>query len=58
MAISGRAIIPPCYGRIVDADKKELIANGLQEMAALSSASTNSYWILIPCYLIILLFAI
>jgi FHS family L-fucose permease-like MFS transporter len=58
MAISGGAIIPLLYGRIVDAAKEELIANGLQEIAALSSASTNSYWVLIPCYVIILLFAV
>ncbi|MFK8058698.1 MAG: glucose/galactose MFS transporter, partial [Polaribacter sp.] len=58
MAISGGAIIPPLYGKIVDANKYELIANGLQEVEALSRASTKSYWILIPCYVIILFFAI
>ncbi|AOW18100.1 glucose/galactose MFS transporter [Polaribacter vadi] len=58
MAISGGAIIPPLYGRIVDANKSELIANGIQEADAMSTASTESYWILIPCYAIILFFAI
>ncbi|WP_296635733.1 sugar MFS transporter [Polaribacter sp.] len=58
MAISGGAIIPPLYGRIVDANKHELIANGVQEVDALASSSTSSYWILIPCYIIILFFAI
>ena len=58
MAISGGAIIPPLYGRIVDANKQELITNGIQEIDALAIASTDSYWILIPCYLIILLFAV
>jgi glucose/galactose transporter len=58
MAISGGAIIPPLYGRIVDAKKLEFIANGLQEADALANASTASYWILIPCYLLILLFAV
>lgn len=58
MAISGGAIIPPLYGEIVDANKLELIKNGIQETEALASASTSSYWILIPCYVIILLFAI
>jgi glucose/galactose transporter len=58
MAISGGAIIPPLYGRIVDANTQDLIANGLQEAEALATASTGSYWILIPCYAIILLFAI
>ena len=58
MAISGGAIIPPLYGRIVDANNLKLITNGLQEADAMASASTSSYWILIPCYIIILLFAI
>ena len=58
MAISGGAIIPPLYGRIVDAHKIELIANGVQESIALATASTDSYWILIPCYVIILMFAV
>lgn len=58
MAISGGAIIPPLYGRMVDANKHELIASGLQEADALSTASTSSYWILIPCYIIILFFAL
>ena len=58
MAISGGAIIPPLYGRIVDASKNELITNGVTEAEALATASTNSYWLLIPCYVIILLFAL
>jgi glucose/galactose transporter len=58
MAISGGAIIPPLYGRIVDANKQELIEKGMQEADAMATASTDSYWILIPCYVIILLFAV
>ncbi|WP_415372992.1 sugar MFS transporter [Patiriisocius sp. Uisw_047] len=58
MAISGGAIIPPLYGRMVDANKQELITDGLQEADAMAQASTSSYWILIPCYAIILLFAL
>lgn len=58
MAISGGAIIPPLYGRIVDANKHELIAEGIQQADAMAAASTSSYWILIPCYVIILFFAI
>lgn len=57
MAIAGGAIIPPLYGRMVDANKHELISNGIIETQATANASTNSYWILIPCYIIILLFA-
>ncbi len=58
MAISGGAIIPPLYGRIVDANKYELIANGVPTSEATAVASTCSYWILIPCYSLILFFAI
>ena len=58
MAISGGAIIPPLYGRIVDANKQELIANGVENADATAAAATGSYWILIPCYAMILLFAI
>lgn len=58
MAISGGAIIPPLYGRIVDASKLDLINTGMQEADAMAIASTTSYWILIPCYAIILFFAI
>jgi len=58
MAISGGAIIPPLYGRMVDATKAELVTSGLNESDALATAATGSYWILIPCYAIILFFAI
>ncbi|PQV50235.1 glucose/galactose transporter [Jejuia pallidilutea] len=58
MAISGGAIIPPLYGRMVDANKHELVTSGINEVNALATASTNSYWILIPCYIIILFFAV
>lgn len=58
MAISGGAIIPPLYGRMVDSNKLELIANGINEAEAMSTASTSSYWILLPCYVIILYFAL
>ena len=58
MAISGGAIIPPLYGRLVDSNKLELIESGLNEAEALATAATSSYWILIPCYAIILYFAL
>ncbi len=58
MAISGGAIIPPLYGRLVDAGKETLIASGVDHTEALSSAATSSYWILIPCYALILFFAL
>ncbi|WP_341225298.1 sugar MFS transporter [uncultured Arcticibacterium sp.] len=58
MAISGGAIIPPLYGRIVDAGKHDLVTNGIAEAEALASSSNSSYWILLPCYIIILYYAI
>ena len=58
MAISGGAIIPPLYGRMVDANTHELITGGMQQADAIAKASTSSYWILIPCYTLILFFAI
>ncbi len=58
MAISGGAIIPPLYGRIVDANKLEMINNGVADSVAMATAATSSYWILIPCYAIILFFAV
>jgi glucose/galactose transporter len=58
MSISGGAIIPPLYGRLVDSNKHDLMSHGINEVNAVASASTDSYWILIPCYAIILFFAI
>ena len=43
MAISGGAIIPPLYGKIVDTNKQELITNGVQEIDVLGIAFTDSY---------------
>lgn len=57
MAVSGAAIIPPLYGRLVDNTKINLMAEGLNEASASAQASTSSYWILLPCYLIIVYFA-
>ncbi|MFC2109135.1 sugar MFS transporter [Bacteroidota bacterium] len=58
MAISGGAIIPPLYGRLVDGNKANLIAQGMDEITATAEAATAGYWILLPCYLFILYYAI
>lgn len=58
MAISGGAVIPPLYGRLIDANKHELISNGMSSLEATPIAATSSYWLLIPCYVIILFFAL
>ncbi len=57
MAISGGAIIPPLYGKFVDGNKADLIAKGMNEVLASAQATTSGYWILLPCYLIILYYA-
>ncbi|MEC3905525.1 sugar MFS transporter [Tamlana sp. 2201CG12-4] len=58
MAISGGAIIPPLYGRLVDFKKEELVLGGMDQVQATVSAANGSYWILIPCYAFILFFAL
>lgn len=58
MAISGGAIIPPLYGKLVDGSKAEYLATGMNEALATATAATNGYWILLPCYSIILYYAI
>ncbi|MDG1723368.1 MAG: sugar MFS transporter [Flavobacteriaceae bacterium] len=58
MAISGGAIIPPLYGRLVDSGKEALIDSGLEAADALALAAKESYYILIPCYAIIFVFAV
>lgn len=57
MAISGGAIIPPLYGAIVDNKKEQLTADGINEVAAMAEAASFGYWILLPCYIIILYYA-
>lgn len=58
MAISGGAIIPPLYGKLVDSNKADYIAQGMNKALATATASTKGYWILLPCYLVILYYAI
>ena len=58
MAIAGGAIIPPLYGKLVDNNKEDLIASGMDQATAAAEASTAGYWILIPLYAIILYYAI
>ncbi|MGO4910731.1 sugar MFS transporter [Leeuwenhoekiella sp. W20_SRS_FM14] len=58
MGISGGALIPPLYGRLVDVNKADLIQEGTTAAVAAGEAANSGYILLIPCYLIILLFAI
>ncbi len=57
MAISGGAIIPPLYGALVDSEKEYLIVSGVNEISATAEAAAYGYWILLPCYIIILYYA-
>mgnify|MGYP006077115657 CR=1 FL=1 len=57
MAISGGAIIPLLYGALVDGKKAELISTGINESSALAEAASFGYWILLPCYIVILYYA-
>ncbi|MEH6704053.1 MAG: sugar MFS transporter [Galbibacter orientalis] len=57
MAISGGATIPLLYGYFVDAKKADLVAEGVEVGVAAGQAATTGYWILFPCYAIILYYA-
>jgi FHS family L-fucose permease-like MFS transporter len=57
MAISGGAIIPPLYGALVDHKKEALIVAGINEANAIIEAASFGYWILLPCYMMILYYA-
>jgi fucose permease len=57
MAISGGAILPPLYGALVDSKKESLIHSGVNEIDAMAEAASFGYWILLPCYIIILYYA-
>jgi hypothetical protein len=46
------------YGRLVDSGKEALIDSGLEAADALAVAAKESYYILIPCYAIIFVFAL
>ena len=57
MAISGGAIIPPLYGALVDNKKVQLLTDGVTEVNAMAESASFGYWILLPCYIIILYYA-
>lgn len=58
MAIAGGAIIPPLYGRLVDSQRIAMLSDGIEQTNASAMASHDSYWLLLPCYVIILFYAI
>jgi len=58
MAISGGAILVYLYGQLVDYLKEIYLAEGMEEVLATSQSANQGYWILLPCYIIILFYAI
>lgn len=58
MAISGGAILTPMYGRLVDYLKEVYLADGMEEVLATSHSANQGYWILLPAYIIIFLYAL
>jgi glucose/galactose transporter len=58
MAISGGAILVYLYGQLVDYLKEVYLAEGMEEVLATSQSANQGYWILLPCYLMILFYAI
>lgn len=58
MAISGGAILVYLYGQLVDYLKASYMAQGMEEIIATSESANQGYWILLPCYLIILFYAV
>ena len=58
MAISGGAILVYLYGQLVDYLKEVYLAEGMEEVIATSQSANQGYWILLPCYVIILFYAI
>lgn len=57
MAISGGAVIPPLFGKLADNHKIDLVAQGVSEEIASGQSLNFGYWILLPCYVIILYYA-
>lgn len=57
MAISGGAILTPLYGKLVDYLKEVYLAEGMEEALATSHSANEGYWILLPAYIIIFLYA-
>lgn len=58
MAISGGAIIPLLYGRVVDSLHHSYLAEGMEETVAMAHSSNQGYWVLLPCYIVIYFYAV
>jgi len=58
MAIAGGAVITPLRGVLVDMKRNGLVEGGMEAAQATAEASTFGYWILLPCYIFILYYAV
>lgn len=58
MAISGGAILTPLYGKLVDLLNEQYLAEGMDAALASSESANQGYWILLPAYIIIFLYAV
>lgn len=57
MAISGGAILTPLYGQLVDYFQESYVANGMEIGEATAYAANQGYWILLPAYITVFLYA-
>lgn len=57
MAISGGAVMVYLYGALVDKLHEGYLAEGMEDVVAVSTSHNQGYWILIPCYIIIFFYA-
>jgi len=57
MAISGGAILTPLYGQLVDYLQELFLADGMDMAEATAYAANQGYWILLPAYIVIFLYA-
>jgi len=57
MAISGGAVMVYLYGALVDKLHEGYMADGMEEAILTATSHNQGYWILVPCYFVILFFA-
>jgi FHS family L-fucose permease-like MFS transporter len=58
MGIVGGAVLPLLYGTTTESVTHYYVGQGIEQAAAKATAARYSYWIMIPCYVYLLFFAI
>ncbi len=58
MSCAGGAILPLIYGYLTDSRTAYLIQQGVEAGIAKGMAAQVSYWMMIPCYLYVLYYAV